>query len=184
MRARLQPLFLRYLVDLVIVLAAAAGIAQVVVDEHNRLPWDDVAPLAARIPVVLAITLPFLARRRFPFAAPAAALVALAALSFAEEPVLEIWPLPIVVALTATFLFGLLRDRRQALAGSAIAIGAVDALVLNDPAADTTSSLASASSPRSPGSRASRSPARSSRQARRRSGRHGSSGSARSKHAS
>src|SRR5437764_6906342 len=78
------------------------------------------------------IVLPLLARRRFPFGAPAAVGVAAALTSFVDRTVGPFDGVPFVVGCAALFLVGSLRDRLQAVAGFAIAEGVLAVVVHND----------------------------------------------------
>jgi signal transduction histidine kinase len=78
-------------------------------------------------------TLPMLFRHRFPLYAPATALAALAASSpFGSGDLMQL-TLPFFAALLATAIIGSAPDARQALAGAAIAAGALTTVVYNDP---------------------------------------------------
>jgi signal transduction histidine kinase len=76
---------------------------------------------------------PLLARRRFPFGAPAAVFIYCAAVSFFEGRLVT-FPFGIFLAvLTCSFLFGMLPERRQAVSGLGIAIGAAAIVTHNNP---------------------------------------------------
>ncbi len=83
------------------------------------------------------LTLTLLARRRFPFGAPATMLVAGTAISFIDGRLLPYSFAGFLSALAATFLLGSLPDRRQALIGLGLALAAIVAIVGNDPEAVT-----------------------------------------------
>ncbi len=72
-------------------------------------------PLVALL--ALCWSLPFLARGRFPFWAPIAACTALIALAFAAGLSTNNLTMPFVAAVMAAVSFGLISDRRQAVAG-------------------------------------------------------------------
>jgi signal transduction histidine kinase len=85
------------------------------------------------IPLTLPILLPLLARRRFPFGAPAAVFIYCAGISFFEGRLVT-FPFGVFLAvLTSSFLFGMLPDRRQAVSGLAIGIGAGAIVTHNNP---------------------------------------------------
>ncbi|HEY6682903.1 MAG TPA: hypothetical protein VI030_08015 [Propionibacteriaceae bacterium] len=69
------------------------------------------------------IVVPLLARRRFPFAAPAAVWVLAAALSFVDGRLLGFTTTASVAGLVAAFLLGNLRDARLGRVGLAVVIG-------------------------------------------------------------
>jgi len=82
---------------------------------------------------MLAIVLPLLARRRFPFGAPAAVGVAAAATSFVDKTVVPFDGVTFIVGCAALFLVASLPDRSQAIAGFAVAEGVLAVVVHNDP---------------------------------------------------
>lgn len=131
MTRKLWTLTRRYFLDFLIVVAAIFGSVEVAL-----APWaeeHETGPLWVDVLAMLAITLPLLARRRFPFASPLAVVLAVAATSFADERLIPVAFIPFVAVLAACFLFGMSRDRRQAVAGLALAIGMVAVVVSNDP---------------------------------------------------
>jgi signal transduction histidine kinase len=85
------------------------------------------------IPAVLLLFLPLLARRRFPFGAPAAVFLYAGAISFAFTRLVTFSFTVFLLVLASMFLLGLLEDRRQALTGVAIALGAGAIVTHNDP---------------------------------------------------
>ena len=90
-------------------------------------------PLWFDVIALMAIVLPLLLRRRFPFGAPGAIAVAAVATSFFDRTVVPYDGVTFIVACAALFLVGSLRDRTQAIAGLAIAEGALAVVVHNDP---------------------------------------------------
>ena len=79
------------------------------------------------------IVVPLLARRRFPFAAPAAVWVLAAALSFVDGRLLGFTTTASVAGLVAAFLLGNLRDARLGRVGLAVVIGGPALVIYNDP---------------------------------------------------
>jgi signal transduction histidine kinase len=125
---RLASLAGRRLFDAAIVLCAIAGALELAF----RSDAPDVS-LWVAIPVEMLLTLTLLARRQFPFAAPAAIFLAAGAVSFVEGSIVGFTVAGFFSALAACFLLGLLPDGRQALAGLAIVCGAIVVVVANDP---------------------------------------------------
>jgi len=78
------------------------------------------------------ITLPLLARRRYPFGAPAFIFLYLAAVSFADGDFVVYAFTTFLTVLACCFLFGLLEDRRQSLVGLALGIGAAEIVTYHD----------------------------------------------------
>jgi signal transduction histidine kinase len=128
---RLGSLARRRLFDVVVLLGAAGAVAELVLDrDRENAPTSS---LWFGVPVMLALTLPLLARRRYPFAVAVAIVITAAAVSFVDG-LLVIFTLGVFLAILAVcFLLGMLDDRRQAVAGLAIAVGAALIVVSNDP---------------------------------------------------
>jgi signal transduction histidine kinase len=121
----------RYWFDAVILAALGIGITGAVLGrEHVNGPEG---PLWFDILAVLAIVLPLLARRRFPFGAPVSMGVAAVATSFIDRTVVPFDGVTFLVGCAALFLVASLPDRFQAFAGLAIAEGAAAIVVHNDP---------------------------------------------------
>jgi signal transduction histidine kinase len=80
------------------------------------------------------MVLPLLARRRFPFAAPAALWVLAAAFSFADGRLVAFTSGVYVAGMAAAFLLGSLRDDRDGRIGLGIVLGAAAIVIYNRPA--------------------------------------------------
>jgi signal transduction histidine kinase len=128
---RLLPLARRYWFDALILVGVGVGLTEVV------LTQDDLdgpqGPLWFDILAILAITLPLLFRRRFPFYAPLAVGAALALSSFVDGRLVPNGLITVLFGIAAFVLLGMLRDRNQALAGLAFGIGVVAIVAHNDP---------------------------------------------------
>ena len=85
------------------------------------------------VPLVVMITLPLVWWRRFPFGAPATVFVIGAVESFVDGHLVTFTGATFFSVLSATFLFGILGDRRQAVAGLGIALAAAGVVVINHP---------------------------------------------------
>ena len=128
---RLWALARRYWFDALLLAAIGIGVSGAVLGrEHVNGPEG---PLWFDILAILVIVLPLLARRRFPFGAPAAMGVAAALTSFVDRTVVPYDGVTFLVGCAALFLVGLLRDRAQAVAGFAVAEGVLAVVVHNDP---------------------------------------------------
>ena len=128
---RLWALARRYWFDALLLAAIGIGVSGAVLGrEHVNGPEG---PLWFDILAILVIVLPLLARRRFPFGAPAAMGVAAALTSFVDRTVVPYDGVTFLVGWAALFLVGLLRDRAQAVAGFAVAEGVLAVVVHNDP---------------------------------------------------
>src|SRR2546423_594848 len=99
--------------------------------EHNK--EAPTGSLWVLIPLTLVLFLPLFARRRFPFGAPAALFIYAAAVSFFEGRLVT-FPFAVFLAVLAcSFLFGMLPERRQAVSGLGIGIGAAAIVTHNHP---------------------------------------------------
>jgi signal transduction histidine kinase len=85
------------------------------------------------VPAVALVVLPLLARRRYPFAAPASLWLLAAALSFIDGRLVVFSVSVFVAGMAASYLLGNLRDGDQARAGLAIVLGGAAIVVYNDP---------------------------------------------------
>lgn len=131
MNRTVWPLIRRYWFDALIVLAALAGVLELLL---NRDASDAPSlPLALSLPLEAGLTLILIARRRFPFAAPAGTLIAGAVFSFVDGALVTFSFAGFLAALAAAFLLGMLPDRRQALIGLAVTLAAILVVVGNDP---------------------------------------------------
>jgi signal transduction histidine kinase len=102
----------------------------VVGQEHADGPGG---PLWFDVVAVLAIMLPLFARRRFPLGAPAAVALAVVATALSDKTLVPYDFVIFLASCAAVFLFALLRDRSQAIAGLALAIGAAAVVSHSDP---------------------------------------------------
>ena len=121
----------RYALDVLIVLALVESAIEVAVrhdsaDAPRTTMWFVVPALAV-------ILLPLLARRHFPFAAPALFWSLAAAVSFVDGRLIPFLALIFVTGMAGAFLLGNLRDARQARVGLAIVVSAAAIIVYNQP---------------------------------------------------
>ena len=128
---RLWPFARRYWFDGVILAIAGIGITGAILGRGHEIGPE--GPLWFDVLALLAIVLPLLARRRFPFGAPAAMGLAAAATSFVDKTVVPVDAVTFIVGCAALFLVGSLRDRAQAVAGLAVAEGVLAVVVYNGP---------------------------------------------------
>jgi signal transduction histidine kinase len=129
---RVWPLIRRYGFDVLVLVGALESSLELVYGrEHNK--DAPTGSLWVLIPLTLLFFLPLLARRRYPFGAPAAVFIYGAAVSFLNGRVVT-FPFGIFLAvLTCSFLFGMLPERRQAVSGLGIALGAAAIVTRNHP---------------------------------------------------
>ena len=128
--SRLEALARRYGLDALIVLAAIESSVETAFEHDSQgsrmTPWFTV-------PAIALVVLPLLARRRFPFAAPAAVWLVAAALSFVDGQLIVSTASASVAGVIAAFLLGNLRDDVQARLGLVVSISGAAIVVYNDP---------------------------------------------------
>jgi signal transduction histidine kinase len=121
--------------DLLIVLLALEAMLEVALagdspDAPRSTPWFSV-------PAIAVMVLPLLARRRYPFAAPAAYWLLAAGFSFVDGRLVTSMTSVMVLGLTAAFLLGNLRDGMQARIGLAVVLGGAAIIDYNRPGHST-----------------------------------------------
>jgi len=128
---RIEHLARTYWLDLLIALLAIVAILNVLVGRGSS--GAPTTTLWFCLPALAILVLPLFARRRFPFAAPAAYWLLAAGISFVD-PLLIPYPESVFsLGLAAAFLLGNLRDVRRAALGLAIVLGATETLIYNIP---------------------------------------------------
>jgi signal transduction histidine kinase len=127
----LWPLVREYWFDALIVVCATAGALEILNGRHSADAPD--LPVALSMAIEAGLTLTLLARRRFPFGAPATMLVAGTAVSFVDGNLIPYSFAGFLSALAAAFLLGTVADRRQALIGLALVLTALVVIIGNDP---------------------------------------------------
>ena len=120
-----------YWFELLIAFLAIAGMLELVVGRNS--PGAPPTTLWIAIPTVAVLVLPLFARRRFPFAAPAAYWLLAAAISFRDGLLLAFIGSLGVVGLASAFLLGNLRNPLKAGAGLIIVLGGIVIVVYNVP---------------------------------------------------
>jgi signal transduction histidine kinase len=122
----------RYAFDVLIVAAALVLVLDLVVrrdaaDAPRSSLWFQIAG-------GLLLVLPLLARRRFPFGAPAAVWVAGTALSFVDGRLVGFSVVSTVAGMTAAVLLGSLSDEWQARVGLVLVVAGSTSIAYNNPA--------------------------------------------------
>ncbi len=120
-----------YWFELLIAFLAVAGMLELVVGRNS--PGAPPTTLWIAIPTVAVLVLPLFARRRFPFAAPAAYWLLAAAISFGDGVLLAFIGSLGVVGLASAFLLGNLRNPLKAGAGLIIVLVGIVIVVYNIP---------------------------------------------------
>jgi len=117
--------------DVVIVFLAGAAVLEVAIRRDDRDAPE--TTLWFCIPAVVVIVLSLLARRRFPFGAPAAFWLLAAAFSFVDGRLIP-YPAGLYLAgMLAAFLLGNLRDVVLARVGLAVVLASMATIILNRP---------------------------------------------------
>ena len=117
--------------DLAIVIAAIGAALEVgLTDNPLEQPSES---LWFAVPATTLLVLPLLARRRFPFAAPASVWVLAVAISFVDGRLIPVAGTAALAGFAAAFMFGNLRDPIQSRAGLAVVLGGGAVVVYNDP---------------------------------------------------
>jgi signal transduction histidine kinase len=129
---RLTSLARRYWFDAFVIACAVAAAIELVVRRN-----EDSAPQSSLwllVPLAVIGILPLLGYRRFPFAAPAAVFLVGALTSFVDGDLVTFAGGTFFIVLAASFVFGLLPEWRQAVAGLALTLVAGGIVTYNDPA--------------------------------------------------
>jgi signal transduction histidine kinase len=129
-RQRLWRLARAYWFDALLAVAVVVGVVEVVL--RQDVEDGPLGPLWFDVLAVLGMTLPLFARRRFPLGALVTSGVVFAASSFVDGRVAS-GVIPFLTALAVLVLFGLIRDRTQAMAGLGFGIGVTAIVFHNDP---------------------------------------------------
>jgi signal transduction histidine kinase len=135
--SRVGYLAREYWFELLIAVMAIAGMLELVVGRDT--PGAPTTSLWVSVPAIAILVLPLFARRRFPFAAPAAYWLIAAALTYVDPLLIPFVGSLGVVGLATAFLLGNLRDSRQAGIGFAIVLGSMVFVVDAIPGAQTAS---------------------------------------------
>ena len=131
--SRLRSFTREYWFELLIAFLLIEGMLELVVLRDS--PGAPETTLWFSVPAVGIIVLPLLARRRFPFAGPAAYWVLATALTFVDGALVPFVASLGVVGLVAAFMLGNLRDRLQAGVGLALVVGGMVIVIHNIPGA-------------------------------------------------
>jgi signal transduction histidine kinase len=137
--SRIGDVAREYWFELLIAVLAIAGMLELVVGRDS--PGAPTTSLWFSIPAVGVLVLPLFARRRFPFAAPAAYWLIAMGLTYVDGLLIPFIGSLGIVGLATAFLLGNLRDQRQAGIGLAIVLGCIVVVVANIPGAQTASQL-------------------------------------------
>jgi signal transduction histidine kinase len=137
--SRIRDVAREYWFELLIAFMAIAGMLELVVGRDS--PGAPTTTLWFSLPAVAILVLPLFARRRFPFAAPAAYWILAAALTFVDGLLIPFIGSLGVVGLATAFLLGNLRDSMKSGIGLAIVLGCIVIVVDNIPGPQTAGDL-------------------------------------------
>jgi signal transduction histidine kinase len=133
--SRIKEVAREYWFELLIAFLAIAGMLELVVGRDS--PGAPTTTLWIAIPTVAVLVLPLFARRRFPFAAPAAYWLLAAGISFGDGLLLAFIGSLGVVGLATAFLLGNLPNPLKAGAGLIIVLVGIVIVVYNIPGPQT-----------------------------------------------
>jgi signal transduction histidine kinase len=133
--SRIRYVTREYWFELLIAFLAIAGMLELVVGRDS--PGAPPTTLWIAIPAVAVLVLPLFARRRFPFAAPAAYWLLGMAISFVDGLLIAFIGSLGVVGLASAFLLGNLRSPRKAGVGLIIVLAGIVIVVYNIPGPQT-----------------------------------------------
>jgi signal transduction histidine kinase len=120
-----------YWFELLIGALAVAAELELVLGRNS--PGGPSTTLWFTVPAVAVLVLPLFARRRFPFAAPAAYWILATALTFVDGLLIPFMVSLFPVGMASAFLLGNLRDNAKAGTGLAIVLGGITTVVYNIP---------------------------------------------------
>jgi signal transduction histidine kinase len=129
--SRIRYIAREYWFELLIGALAIAAILELAIGRNS--PGAPSTTLWFALPAVAVIVSPLFARRRFPFAGPAAYWALATALTFVDGLLIPFMVSLFPVGLASAFLLGNLRDSRQAWTGLAIVLGGITTVVYNIP---------------------------------------------------
>jgi signal transduction histidine kinase len=129
--SRVRDVAREYWFELLIAALGIAAMLELIIGRNS--PGAPSTSLWFAVPAVALMVLPLFARRRFPFAAPAAYWLTAMALTFADGELIPFMVSLFPVGLASAFLLGNLRDVRKAWVGLAIVLGSITTVVYNIP---------------------------------------------------
>ncbi len=120
-----------YWPEAAVVVAALASVVVVVVRQDSANAPETSPVFAA--PLAVAVVLPLLARRRWPFAAAALVWVLGSAISFIDNQLVSSTGTTLAAGIAAAFILGNLRDARQSRVGLLIVLAGAYIVIYNAP---------------------------------------------------
>ena len=129
--SRIGDVARRYGVDALIVLLAAEAVLELALRRDSQDAPRTTLWFA--VPAIVIAVLPLFARRRFPFAAPAAYWLLAVGLSFVDGRLVTFLSSVFVIGMATSYMLGNLRDPLKARIGLALVLGAAATVVYNKP---------------------------------------------------
>ncbi len=134
--SRIRNLAREYWFELTIALLALVGLLEAFVRHGSE--GAPPSPLWFAVTAVVVLVLTLWARRRFPFAGPAAYWLLAAAISFYDPQLLPFMQSFFVIGMAAAFLLGYVRDPFRAGIGLIVVLGCAGIVVYNIPGIETS----------------------------------------------
>jgi signal transduction histidine kinase len=134
--SRFRSLTREYWVEMTIALLALLGLVELVV--NNDAPNAPPSSLWFGFSAVVVLVLTLVARRRYPFAGPAAYWLLAAGISFVDAQLLPFMQSFFVIGMAAAFLLGNVRDPVRSVIGLPLVLGCAVIVVYNIPGATTS----------------------------------------------
>jgi signal transduction histidine kinase len=134
-RDRATQIAREYWFELLIGALLVSALLELVIQDDS--PGAPPSSLWFGVPALAVLVVPLFARRRFPFAAPAAYWLIATAISFVDGQLIPFMVALFPVGLASAFLLGNQRDARRAWVGLAIVLGGIATVVYNIPGVAT-----------------------------------------------
>jgi signal transduction histidine kinase len=134
-RDRATQIAREYWFELLIGALLVSALLELVIQDDS--PGAPPSSLWFGVPALAVLVVPLFARRRFPFAAPAAYWLMATAISFVDGQLIPFMVALFPVGLASAFLLGNQRDARRAWVGLAIVLGGIATVVYNIPGVAT-----------------------------------------------
>jgi signal transduction histidine kinase len=129
--SRVRYVAREYWFELLIAVLGIAAMLELIIGRDS--PGAPSTTLWFAVPAVAVILLPLFARRRVPFAAPAAYWLLATALTFVDGALIPFMVALFPIGMASSFLLGNLRDVRRAWVGLAIVLASITTVVYNIP---------------------------------------------------
>jgi signal transduction histidine kinase len=126
---RIWPYVLKYWFDAVLVAGIGISIAVAVSGQHTKNGPD--GPVWSDVILSIAYVVPFFFRRRYPFGSLVAVGVIISTVSFIDTGLINAEFVAFMSGIAVAFMFGMMKDRTQAVAGAALLVGTIAIIAHN-----------------------------------------------------